>query len=148
MPLLPENHVLNIAGGCVPSYRNDRTMDAIHGFIQTGRWRYRIRYEPIATIRRRYSQAERQSMERRFRFTGHVPQERVADIMGRTDIALVPYRRSCGSAVLADALEFARPTVAAAVPAFCDLEERANCLRLVAPGAPFELACNSRTCGI
>jgi glycosyltransferase involved in cell wall biosynthesis len=79
-------------------------------------------------------------MEKRVKFTGHVPQERVADLMGRTDIALVPYRRSCGSAVLADALEFARPTIAAALPVFCDLERRANCLRLVAPDAPFELA--------
>ena len=140
MRLLPESYVLNIAGGCVPSSHNDRTLDAIHGFIQTGRWPYRLQYEPIATIRRRYSEAERQSMEKRVKFTGHVPPECVADIMGRTDIALVPYRRSCGSAVLADALEFARPTIAAALPVFCDLERRANCLRLVAPDAPFELA--------
>jgi glycosyltransferase involved in cell wall biosynthesis len=140
MRLLPENYVLNIAGGYIPFHRTDRTMDAIHGFIQTGRWPYRIQYAPIATIPRRYSEAERHSMETRVKFIGHVPAERVADIMGRTDIALVPYRRSCGSAVLADALEFARPTIAAALPVFCDLEKRANCLRLVTPDAPFELA--------
>jgi glycosyltransferase involved in cell wall biosynthesis len=43
-------------------------------------------------------------------------------------------------AAVADALEFARPTVATAIPAFCKLNAQANCLRLVSPDAPFELA--------
>jgi glycosyltransferase involved in cell wall biosynthesis len=135
MRVLPENYVLTIAGGPVPFYRNDRTMDAIHGFIQTGAWFY-----PIASVGRRYSSTERQSMEARVRFTGHVPPERVADIMGRTDIALAPYRRSNGSAALADYVEYARPTIASALPVFCDLAAHANCFGIVAVDASFELA--------
>jgi glycosyltransferase involved in cell wall biosynthesis len=60
--------------------------------------------------------------------------------MGRADIVLLPYHRSYGSAALADAIEFARPTIAAALPAFCEVAAQVNCFRLVRPDAPFELA--------
>jgi glycosyltransferase involved in cell wall biosynthesis len=79
-------------------------------------------------------------MQARIKFTGHVPTDRIAEIMNSADIVLLPYRHSCGSAAVADAIEFARPTVATAVPAFCELNVQANCLRLVTPDAPFELA--------
>src|SRR6266849_624134 len=119
MRLLPQNYVLTIAGGSYPHEPNDRTIDAIHGFIQTGTWPYQSWYGPIATVPRRYLEAERQSIEARVKFTGHVPPGQVADIMGHTDIALAPYRRSSGSAALADYLEHGRPTIASALPAFC-----------------------------
>jgi glycosyltransferase involved in cell wall biosynthesis len=140
MRILPENYVLTIAGGCVPFFQNDRTLDAIHGFIQTGQWPYHMEFGQIATVQRPYSDAERQSMERRVKFTGHVHPEQLAHIMSDADIALAPYRRSSGSAALADYVEFARPTIAAALPPFCDFAAHANCIRFVAIDAPFELA--------
>jgi glycosyltransferase involved in cell wall biosynthesis len=140
MRVLPENYVLTIAGGSYLHEPNDRTMDAIHGFIQTGAWPYRMWFGSIASVPRRYSGAERRSMEARIKFTGHLHCEQVADVMGRTDIALAPYRRSCGSAALADYVEYCRPTIASALPTFCDFAAHAKCIRLVGADAPFELA--------
>src|SRR5262249_40579578 len=112
----------------------------IHGFIQTGAWPYRMQFGPIATVPRPYSKAERHSMEARIKFTGHLRSEEVAAVMARTDIALAPYRRSCGSAALAAYVEYGRPAIASALPAFCDFAAQANCFRVVAMDAPFELA--------
>jgi glycosyltransferase involved in cell wall biosynthesis len=139
MRVLPENYVLIIAGDRAPG-NWDRTFDAIHCFIQTGIWPHRGPYPAIATIERRYTKAERQSIESRVKFIGHVPPEQVADVMRRADIALAPYRRSNGSAALADYVEYARPSIASALPAFRDFAEDENCVRFVATDAPFELA--------
>jgi glycosyltransferase involved in cell wall biosynthesis len=134
---LPQNYCLTIAGDRAPGTWFDPAVDAIHGFIQTGIWHPNWR----RTLRRRpHSDAERQSLERRVKFTGHVAPDRIPEIMGCADIVLLPYLRSSGSAALADAIEFARPTIATALPAFCEVAAQANCLRLVAPDAPFELA--------
>ena len=135
--VLPQNYCLTIAGDRAPGNWDEPTVNTIHGFIQTGIWNSDWRQ---TLLERPHSDADRQSLERRIKFTGHVPPDRIAEIMGRADIVLLPYHRSYGSAALADAIEFARPTIAAALPAFCEVAAQVNCFRLVRPDAPFELA--------
>jgi glycosyltransferase involved in cell wall biosynthesis len=135
--VLPQNYCLTIAGDRAAGTWDDPTLNAIHGFIQTGVWDPEWRR---TLLQRPHSDTDRQSLERRVRFTGHVAPDRIAEIMGRADIALLPYLRSCGSAALADAIAFARPTIATSLPAFREVAAQANCLRLVTPDAPFELA--------
>jgi glycosyltransferase involved in cell wall biosynthesis len=134
---LPQNYCLTVAGDRAPGNWLDPTVNAIHGFIQTGIWDFDWRR---TLLQRPHSEADRQSLERRIKFTGHVAPDRIAEIMGCVDIVLLPYHESRGSAALADAIGFARPTIASALPAFSEVAAQANCLRLVRPDAPFELA--------
>jgi glycosyltransferase involved in cell wall biosynthesis len=144
MRVLPDNYILTIAGDRQAGQWYDRTLDAIHRFIEIGRWPPG-RYPAVASTSRPYSDAERQSMQARIRLVGHVPTKQIADLMNRTDINLVPYRKTFGSAVLADTIEFARPAIVTALPAFQYVAERTKCFRMVTPDAPFELAHAIRT---
>jgi glycosyltransferase involved in cell wall biosynthesis len=144
MRMLPDNYVLTIAGDRQPGAWNDHTIDAIHGFIETGHWPPG-KFPPVAGTSRPYSDAERQSMQARIRIIGHVPTDQITDLMNRTDIFLVPYRHSFGSGSLAKTIEFARPAIVTGLPAFQYVAERAKCFRMVTPDAPFELAHAIRT---
>jgi glycosyltransferase involved in cell wall biosynthesis len=139
MRLLPENVRLVIAGGRHPSAPGDLTLDAIYGFLETGQWLHKPTIPPLP---KRMTRSERDSLRARVELLGHVSHAKLDEVMNSADIVLAPYTPNgpAGSSAIGLALSFGRPIIASAVPVFLDVQQRANCLRLISPYARFELA--------
>lgn len=138
MRLLPENVKLHIVGDRNPLSPNDLTLDAIHGFLETGQWHHAPKFPPLWDMTR----VESESLKARVKMVGHVSIADLDAIMNAADIVLAPYTPDgpAGSSALGRALSFARPIIASGIPGFQDVQQRSNCLRLIPPGARFELA--------
>jgi glycosyltransferase involved in cell wall biosynthesis len=80
---------------------------------------------------------------KRLLITGYADRPTVELYQAETDICLAPYRPAfnlSASAALTWCLTSGRPTIASAIPSFREVNHRGDCLMLVTPGAPFELA--------
>jgi glycosyltransferase involved in cell wall biosynthesis len=85
---------------------------------------------------------DRPRLAERVRPTGYVPDEVVRRYFAATDVCIVPYTEHglATSAAAVWALTSARPVVGTKIPALTELREESDCLHLVTPGAPRELA--------
>jgi glycosyltransferase involved in cell wall biosynthesis len=136
MPHLPDNFRLIIAGGHHREAPNDPTLNKIFGFLHTGQWQggtlepERISEDRLLVLRERVAVA------------GYIPSARLNAIFDEIDLVVAPYteRGPAGSSALAAALSRGKPTIATATPAFREVNEDWDCLRLVAMRAPYELA--------
>lgn len=137
MRLLPENVRLVIAGDRNPHGPNDLTLDAIHGFIETGQWFHSAK---LPALPRRMTKAESESLRARVKFLGHITD--LDEVIGNADIVLAPYTLDgpAGSSALSRLLSYGRPIIASGIPAFQDIQKRSNCMKLIPPYARFELA--------
>lgn len=135
--LLPDNVKLVIAGGPHPHNPRVTTLDSIYGFVNTGVWpRPTMPSLPLQLTCQRLA-----GLRDRIEVTGHIPQDRIAETIGDADIVLAAYTSApAGSAALGQTLSLGRPVIASALEPFLDIKRRSDCLRLVAPSCPFELA--------
>ncbi len=135
--LLPDNFKLVIAGGPHPQNPRGTTLDSIYGFINTGVWPR----PTMPSVLLPHTCQRRAGLRDRIEITGHLPQDHIAGIIGTADIVLAAYTSApAGSAALGQVLSLGRPVIASALEPFIDINRRGDCLRLVAPSCPFELA--------
>ncbi|MGL5168958.1 MAG: glycosyltransferase [Afipia sp.] len=137
--ILPDNFRLVIVGDRHPQNTQDRTLDAIYGYLETGRWLYNSVLgfgldqpgdKPFASLRSRVE------------ITGYIPISEVESTLDSADIVLAPYTEHgpAGSSALSWALAKGKPIIASAVQAFREIGEQTGAVKLVTPNSPFELA--------
>lgn len=144
--LPPEAIVLGMFG-FVASYKGFRVaLDALrrlperyHLLIVGGRHPLNLArdLDPILDARRDRGIASRLT------FTGFVSPEQRDVCLTATDICLAPYEEypiTSSSAAITWALASGRPAIASEIPAFREITDQEDCLELVAPGSPAELA--------
>jgi glycosyltransferase involved in cell wall biosynthesis len=114
---LPATYCLAVVGGRHPASQGDATVNAI-------------------------LESWKDQDPGRLRVTGFVPAKTVDLYHAATDICLVPYLpcNLSASGAMSWALTSGRPTIASNIAAFQQLNEEADCLQLVQPGAVYELA--------
>lgn len=121
---LPENYYLLIIGSPHP-YGEDKAFDSIITYLN------------------RY-----QKLKQRIKLTGYLPLEILKDYYKVVDICLAPYQGNTNlssSAAITWALTSGKTVIASKIDAFEELNEDANCLSLVTPDAPGELAYTIQT---
>jgi len=87
--------------------------------------------------------SRRKQLRSRVHLTGFVPAARLAALRSTVDICVAPYLtrpRLSSSAALSWGLASGRPVIASRIPAFEELAEDGQCLHLVNPERPRELA--------
>jgi glycosyltransferase involved in cell wall biosynthesis len=135
--LLPSNFRLVIAGDRHPHAPRDQTLDSIYGFMHTGSWprpSTNVILPPVTA-------SEIPQLRKRISVLGHVADEAVSFILNEADIVLAPYSSSpAASGALARSIALGRPIIATAHEPFLDIQRQGNCLKIVAPDAPYELA--------
>jgi glycosyltransferase involved in cell wall biosynthesis len=77
--------------------------------------------------------ADRLGIQGRVIFTGYLTEERVAELMAITDVAIAPFLRSSGSGSLANLLAYGRPIVASDIAPHRELLASAPSLFTLAP---------------
>ena len=139
MRLLPDNVRLVIAGERSYMASHDLTLDAIHGFLEIGEWYLRPR---LRRVPRPFTATEREVFRERCEVIG-ICKFRQA-WRGHEQCgyrACSVHTRWASSFFCAwSGPVFGRPIVASSIPGFVDVQQRANCLRLIPPLAYFELA--------
>jgi glycosyltransferase involved in cell wall biosynthesis len=115
---LPEEYHLAIIGGSHPSNMGEKSIENILALV---------------------SDLE---LEDRVMVTGFVELEVLDLFHGATDICLAPYLLYdlSGSAALTWALNSGKPIIASKIPAFYELNQKTNCMSMVMPNSPRELA--------
>jgi FkbM family methyltransferase len=79
----------------------------------------------------------------RVRITGYIDEAQLRECLVATDMCLLPYGdfpRLASSAALTWAMASGRPVIASSIPAFREFAQQVECLQLIAPEAPSELA--------
>ena len=116
--VLPEQYKLAIVGGPNPE-GSDRTYDKL--------------------LQRLFS---KRRLRERVRLTGYLPHDQVAAYFAAADFCILPYipRGPATSAAAAWALASGRPVIGSRVAALAEIEDDGQCIRLVTPNAPRELA--------
>ena len=87
--------------------------------------------------------ASRLGVTERVKVTGYLSTAQVNEHLAITDVCLAPYHpqpRLASSAALTWALASGRPVIASRISAFTELNEDYDCLEMIAPRAPNELA--------
>lgn len=137
--LLPENYHLVIAGGQHPKNCQDLTYENILGFIHHGEW---DRGRQIPSVGRKFTHREREAFAARVRVTGHLSPSEIVEHIKCSDIVLAPYFADgapSGSAAVAWPISLGKPTIVSCAHTF-DEYIKAQCVAVVAPGAPHQLA--------
>ncbi|MTJ08640.1 glycosyltransferase [Anabaena sp. UHCC 0204] len=118
---LPQNYYLLIIGSSHP-YGNDKTFNEIITYLNRNK-----------------------KLQERIKLTGYLPLEKLEEYYKAVDICLAPYKGDTNlssSAAITWALTSGKPVIASKIDAFEELNEEANCLSLITPDAPAELAYN------
>jgi len=139
MRFLPDNVRLVIAGDRHPLNAGDRTLDAIYGYLETGRW---IGHSVLGWGLDRPSDIGFDTLKSRVEVTGYIPSGDLERIISSADIILAPYtdQGPAGSSALSWAFAAGKPIIASSVTAFAEIYEKTKAVKLVAPNSPFELA--------
>lgn len=137
--ILPDNFKLLIVGDRHPLNAHDRTLDAIYGYLETGRWLY---HSILGFGLDQPGDRPFTSLRERVEITGYLPMADVESLLDSADIILAPYTEHgpAGSSALSWAFAKGKPIVASAVRAFTEIGEKTGAVKLVTPNAPFELA--------
>ncbi|MDJ0618997.1 MAG: glycosyltransferase [Calothrix sp. MO_192.B10] len=115
---LPNNYYLAIIGGTHPNATQDKTLDEVLQLIT------------------------QLKLTDRVRITGFVELDVLDLFHCATDICLAPYLSSTLSAsgALTWSLNSGKPIIASKIPAFSELNQEADCMLMITPECPIELA--------
>ena len=122
---LPDNYVFLLAGDKHPE-SDDRSLETMLKNSKDMRW---LQSSP--------------ENKRRIIVTGYVEREKLPAIWEATDIVLSCYDHVASfsmSASLPEGLASGKPVIASLIPAFREVNEMGDCLAMVSPAAPRELA--------